>query len=272
MGEGQAEAAANYISVRIGKAPRLAIVLGSGLGGLAEEIADPIVIRYEDIPGFPRSTAPGHAGRLVAGMLGGTRVLAMQGRFHYYEGWSLDQVAMPVRTFGALGVERLLLTNAAGGVKESFRPGDFMLITDHLNLTGLNPCRGPNDPALGERFFDMTKAYSPALRDEAKKAASSLGLALKEGVYMWFTGPSFETSAEIRAARILGADAVGMSTVPEAIAAAHLGIEVLGISCITNLAAGIGEGKISSDEVLEVSERVKPRFSALVREIARRIG
>ncbi len=276
MGEEQVRAAAKYISDKIaqklGKAPRLAIVLGSGLGKLAEEIADPIILRYEDIPGFPRSTAPGHAGRLVAGRLGETPILAMQGRFHLYEGWSLEQVVMPVRVFAAMGVRRLFQTNAAGGVNESFRPGDFMLISDHINLTGWNPCVGPNDPALGERFFDMTTAYSPVLREEAKMAAASLGIETREGVYMWFTGPSFETPAEIRAARALGADAVGMSTVPEAIAAAHRGLEVLGISCITNLAAGISAGRISSDEVLEVSERVKPRFSALVRDIVRRIG
>jgi len=259
--------AADFIAARIGSAPEMALVLGSGLGGLADEIEDPVALAYGDIPGFPVSTAPGHAGRLVAGKLAGKRVIAMQGRFHYYEGHSLERVVFPVRVFKSLGIERLFLTNAAGGANPYFEPGDFMIIRDHLNLTGQNPCIGSNDDSLGTRFFDMTKAYDPELRSIARKAAEELGLALHEGVYAWFTGPSFETPAEIRMARILGADAVGMSTVPEVIAAAHCGLRTLGLSCITNMAAGILDQPISGEEVLEVSARKRPEFTALVRRI-----
>lgn len=259
--------AADYIRSRTGPAPRMALVLGSGLGGLADEVEDPVIIPYGDIPHFPASTAPGHAGRLVYGGLGGKQVLVMQGRFHYYEGHPMERIAFPVRTFRALGVERLFLTNAAGGVDIGFVPGDFMVITDHINLTGQNPLIGPNDDALGSRFFDMTKAYDPGLAALAHQAGKELGLGLREGVYAWFTGPSFETPAEIRMARVLGANAVGMSTVPEVIAAVHCGLKVLGISCITNLAAGILDQPISGDEVLEISARRRPEFSALVRRI-----
>lgn len=272
MSDVRAAEAADFILQRIGAVPRLAIVLGSGLGVLAEEIESPVVLPYGQIPNFPVSTAPGHAGRLVAGRLAGKFVVAMQGRFHFYEGYGLDQVVLPTRTFAKMGVKNLFLTNAAGGVNEDFRPGDFMLIRDHINLTGRNPCIGPNDATEGERFFDMTTAYDPALREAARAAAASLGIGLREGVYMWFTGPSFETPAEIRAARALGADAVGMSTVPEAIAAVHRGLKVLGVSCITNLAAGISKGRITTEEVLEISEREKPRFSAFVRRTVESIG
>jgi purine-nucleoside phosphorylase len=259
--------AVEFIRSKIGEAPRVALVLGSGLGVLAEEIENAAIIPYSEIPGFPISTAPGHVGRLVAGRLAGTRVLVMQGRFHHYEGYPLTRIAFPVRVFKALGVETLILTNAAGAVNESFVPGDFMLISDHINLNGDNPCIGPNNENLGPRFFDMSNTYDRDLRSIAHSIGSSLGINLRDGVYMWFTGPSFETPAEIRAARILGADAVGMSTVPEAIAAAHCGLKVLGISCLTNMAAGITSGRITSEEVLEISEREKPRFSSLVREI-----
>jgi purine-nucleoside phosphorylase len=272
MANAKAAEAADFILHKIGALPRLALVLGSGLGVLAEEIEQPTVIPYGDIPHFPVSTAPGHAGRLVAGKLAGKFVVVMQGRFHFYEGYSLDQVVLPARTFATMGIRNLFLTNAAGGVNESFSPGDFMVIRDHINLTGHNPCIGPNDAAEGQRFFDMTTAYDPDLAREARSAAASLGIGLKEGVYMWFTGPCFETPAEIRAARALGADAVGMSTVPETIAAVHRGLKVLGVSCITNMAAGISAGRISSEEVLEVSERVKPRFSAFVRKTIEAIG
>ena len=272
MANTKAAESADFIMQKIGAAPRLALVLGSGLGVLAEEIESPVVLPYAEIPHFPVSTAPGHAGRLVAGKLAGKFIVAMQGRFHYYEGYGLDQVVLPARTFARMGVRNLFLTNAAGGVNESFSPGDFMLIRDNLNLTGLNPCIGPNDAAEGERFFDMTTAYDPELCREARTAAASLGIVLREGVYMWFTGPSFETPAEIRAARSLGADAVGMSTVPETIAAVHRGLKVLGVSCITNMAAGISAGRITSEEVLEVSEREKPRLSAFVRKTIEAIG
>ena len=264
--------AADYIAARTGEAPRMALVLGSGLGALADELESPIVIPYGEIPGFPVSTAPGHAGRLVAGGLGGKRVLAMQGRFHYYEGHALERVVFPARVFRAMGVQRLFLTNAAGGANPDFSPGDFMVIRDHLNLTGQNPCIGPNDESLGSRFFDMSKAYSPALRQAAKEAARELGLGLHEGVYAWFTGPSFETPAEIRMARTLGADAVGMSTVPEVIAAVHCGLEVLGISCITNMAAGMLDQPITGEEVLEISAKRRPEFTALVRRIVAAAG
>jgi len=267
MPNDDARETADFISSRIGEAPRMALVLGSGLGGLADELEDPTSLNYQEIPHFPVSTAPGHAGKLVAGSLGGKRVVAMQGRFHYYEGHPLERVAFPVRVFKLMGISRLFLTNAAGGANPYFTPGDFMVIRDHLNLTGQNPCVGPNDEALGQRFFDMTKAYSPELRDLARKAGEELGIPLREGVYAWFSGPSFETPAEIRMARILGADAVGMSTVPEVIEAAHCGLEVLGLSCITNMAAGILDQAISGDEVLEMSARRRPQFSALVRRI-----
>lgn len=264
--------AADFILGRIGEAPRMALVLGSGLGGLADELESPVAIPYAEIPGFPVSTAPGHAGRLVAGRLGGKRVLVMQGRFHFYEGHPLERVVFPVRVFRTMGVERLFLTNAAGGANPAFAPGDFMAISDHINLTGQNPCIGPNDESLGLRFFDMSKAYSPALRDIARTAAKGLGLGLHEGVYAWFTGPSFETPAEIRMARTLGADAVGMSTVPEVIAASHCGLEVLGVSCITNMAAGILDQPITGEEVLEISAKRRPEFSALVRAIVAAAG
>jgi purine-nucleoside phosphorylase len=259
--------AADFIASRIGGAPKMALVLGSGLGGLADEIESPVALSYGEIPHFPSSTAPGHAGRLVVGTLAGRKVIAMQGRFHYYEGHSLERVVFPVRVFKALGVERLFLTNAAGGANPYFAPGDFMIIRDHINLTGQNPCIGPNDDSLGLRFFDMTKAYDPELRAIARRSGEELGIALHEGVYAWFTGPSFETPAEIRMARILGADAVGMSTVPEVIAAAHCGLKTLGLSCITNMAAGILDQMISGEEVLEVSARKRPEFTALVRRI-----
>jgi purine-nucleoside phosphorylase len=255
----------DYLKLRLPRVPKMALVLGSGLGVLAEEIEDPVIIPYGEIPNFPQSTAPGHAGRLVFGRLQGVDVLAMQGRFHYYEGYSLETIAFPPRVFKALGVEILFLTNAAGGVNTAFKPGQIMLIKDHINLNSLNPCLGPNDPALGLRFFDMSQAYDPKLRTLAKAAAKSLGMEIAEGVYMWFTGPSFETPAEIRAARVLGADAVGMSTVPETIAAVHCGLRVIGMSCITNLAAGVTENRITAEEVLEISEREKPRLSAFVK-------
>ncbi|MGA2546614.1 MAG: purine-nucleoside phosphorylase [Rectinemataceae bacterium] len=265
MARDEIRTAANSIADRIGEAPRTALVLGSGLGSLAEEVEGAVALPYAEIPGFPLSTAPGHAGRLVAGRLAGKRVLVMQGRFHYYEGYPAFRIAFPIRVFRELGIERLILTNAAGGANPGFSPGDLMLITDHINLTGQNPCIGENDPLIGSRFFDMSHAYDPGLRADALRAAAELGIELREGVYAWFSGPSFETPAEIRMARTLGADAVGMSTVPEAIAAAHCGLRVLGLSCITNMAAGMSDRPITSEEVLEISEREKPRFSAFIK-------
>ncbi|MDA8409591.1 MAG: purine-nucleoside phosphorylase [Treponema sp.] len=257
--------AAAFIRSKIGTVTRIALVLGSGLGVLAEEVEGAVVVPYAEIPHFPVSTAPGHAGRLVAGRLAGRDVLVMQGRFHYYEGYPVSRIAFPVRVFRSLGVRTLILTNAAGGANPDFVPGDLMLISDHINLTGHNPCIGENDERIGERFFDMTRAYDPELRATARRAGVELGLVLREGIYAWFTGPSYETPAEIRMARALGADAVGMSTVPEVIAATHAGLRVLGISCITNMAAGMSGKAISSDEVFEISERVRPQFSSFVR-------
>ncbi|MCK9548044.1 MAG: purine-nucleoside phosphorylase [Sphaerochaeta sp.] len=262
--------AAMYITSRIGSQPlQIGMVLGSGLGDLAEELSDSVAISYKDIPHFPVSTVFGHKGRLVAGTLEGKRVLCMQGRFHYYEGYGMDQVVFPIQVMHALGIGHLLVTNAAGGVNITFRTGDLMLITDHIRLIADNPMRGPNYESLGERFFDMSHAYDPELSDIARRAATGLDMHLQEGVYMFFAGPSFETPAEIRAARILGADAVGMSTVPEAIAASHMHMRVLGISCITNMAAGILAQKLTHTEVMETGEQVKESFTALVRAITR---
>jgi purine-nucleoside phosphorylase len=257
----------DYIHDRLTEVPRVALVLGSGLGSLADEVEAPIIMPYCDIPGFPLSTAPGHAGRLVVGRFAGKPVLMMQGRFHCYEGLPLERISFPVRVFRLLGVESLILTNAAGGANLGYAPGDFMLISDHINLAGRNPLVGPNDDELGPRFPDMSQAYDPKLRAIARRAGTELGLALKEGVYAWFLGPSYETPAEVLMARLLGADAVGMSTVPEAIVAAHCGLKTLGISCITNMAAGILGQPVTSDEVLEISARRGPEFSSLLRRI-----
>lgn len=241
------------------------LILGSGLGELAEEIADAVKIAYEDIPHFPVSTVVGHAGQLVYGTLAGKKVLAMQGRFHYYEGHSMQTVTYPVRVMKALKAHSLVVTNACGGVNENFTPGDLMLITDHINFMGANPLIGTNEDDLGPRFPDMSHAYNPEYRQKAKEVAEKKNLHLKEGVYMGFSGPTYETPAEIRMARTIGADAVGMSTVPEVIVAAHSGLKVLGISCITNLAAGM-QANLNHKEVVETTERVKAEFKALIKE------
>lgn len=241
------------------------MILGSGLGELADEIEDAIKIPYDTIPFFPVSTVVGHAGQLVYGTLSGKKVLAMQGRFHFYEGHSMQTVTYPVRVMGALGAHSVIVTNACGGVNESFVPGDLMLISDHINFTGTNPLIGPNEDEIGPRFPDMSQAYTPAYRESAKEVANKLGLDLKEGVYMGYSGPTYETPAEIKMSRIMGADAVGMSTVPEVIVAAHGGLNVLGISCITNLAAGM-QANLNHEEVVETTERVKQSFKALVKE------
>ena len=241
------------------------LILGSGLGELAEEIEEAIVIPYDQIPFFPTSTVVGHAGQLVYGTLSGKKVLAMQGRFHFYEGHSMQTVTYPVRVMAALKAHSVIVTNACGGVNESFVPGDLMLITDHINFTGQNPLIGPNEDEIGPRFPDMSEAYTLTYREVAKEAASQLDLTLKEGVYMGYSGPTYETPAEIRMSRTMGADAVGMSTVPEVIVAAHGGLKVLGISCITNLAAGM-QANLNHEEVVETTERVKQSFKALVKE------
>lgn len=259
-----------YIEKQIGDRQIYAgLILGSGLGAMAEDIADPVFIPYKDIPFFPVSTAPGHAGRLVIGELEGKTVMCLQGRFHYYEGYSMDIIAFPVQVMKLLGVQRLIVTNAAGCVNRAWEPGNLMLITDHIKLIPDCPLRGKNESALGLRFFDMSKAYDPELADIARAQAKNLGIPLKEGVYMFFAGPNFETPAEVRAAAILGADAVGMSTVPEVIAAAHCGIRTVGISCMTNMAAGILSQTLNEEEVIETGNRVRGQFSALIRSIIR---
>ncbi len=259
--------AAAYLREKLPCTPDLALVLGSGLGGLAEQIENPVVIPYRDVPGFPVSTAPGHAGQFVAGQLAGKNVLCMQGRFHYYEGHDMAAIALPVRVFKALGCRALVLTNAAGGVNWDFNVGDIMLITDHINFMGANPLRGANDDTVGPRFCDMTHVYDPALQEKARQVAKAQGVALQQGVYLGYMGPSFETPAEIRAFRVLGADAVGMSTVPEAIAASHCGLPVLGLSLITNMAAGMAGKRLSGEEVIEIADRRGPVFQGLVKDV-----
>lgn len=248
--------------------PELGLVLGSGLGFFANEHMEvETIIPYEDIPDFPKSTVEGHAGNLVAGRCGGRQVLCFQGRFHYYEGYAMSEVVKPTRLLGALGARRLILTNAAGGIAEGMTPGDLMLIEDHINFLGVHPLHGPNDPRLGPRFPDMTEVYSAALRRLAAEAAEKLGIALKRGIYLACSGPSYETPAEIRMFQRWGASAVGMSTVPEAIAARHMGLEVLGISCITNLGAGLSGEILNHQEVEQTARRVKATFAGLLEAI-----
>lgn len=266
------QTAAEFIRSRIKQAPTMALILGSGLGVLADQIIDPVRIPYEEIPHFPVSTVEGHAGRLVVGMLQGVCVVAMQGRFHFYEGYPMQKITFPVRVLAELGARRLIVTNAAGGANEEFTPGDLMLITDHINLMHDNPLIGPNDKESGPRFPDMSRAYSRELGALASQIASEQGFELKKGVYVGFSGPTYETPAEVKMARILGGDAVGMSTVPEVIVARHMGVEVLGISCITNMAAGILDQPLSHTEVIETTERVRKSFLAFIQEIVRRMG
>jgi purine-nucleoside phosphorylase len=262
--------AKEYIVTKIGTEPvQIGMVLGSGLGELAEVIENPIYIPYKEIPYFPVSTVSGHKGRLVIGRLEGKRVLCMQGRFHYYEGYGMDEIVFPIQVMHSLGIGNLLLTNAAGCVNEQWKPGDLMLINDHIKIMGDNPLRGINHESLGDRFFDMSTAYDKNLRQVARTCANQMGLVLREGVYQLFAGPSFETPAEVRFARLCGADAVGMSTVPESIVASHMHMKVMGISCLTNMAAGILEQPLNHKEVLETGEKVKESFSALVRSITK---
>lgn len=263
----QIERAALFIKGKIKESPEIGLILGSGLGVLAEQIRQPIILPYVDIPGFPVSTVEGHAGQLVLGELCGKKVVVMQGRFHYYEGYSMDKVTFPVRVMKLLGAEKIVVTNAAGSVNESFKPGDLMLITDHINLMGTNPLIGANEPRFGPRFPDMSEAYNEELRYLAKKIARKQGLDLKEGIYVGNTGPTYETPAEVRMARVMGGDAVGMSTVPEVIVARHCDMKVLGISCLTNMAAGILDQPLSHDEVIETTEKVKESFLRFVKEI-----
>lgn len=256
--------AAAYIESKVANMPTRAIILGSGLGELAEDVKNPIYLNYTDIPGFPSSTAPGHKGRLVIGELEGENVLLMQGRFHFYEGYDMSVVVFPIRTMKLLGIKSLIVTNAAGGVNKEFKPGDLMLISDHLSMFCTNPLIGGNYEDFGPRFNDMSNPYSKEEREKIKKLAKESSLELKEGVYAYMTGPSYETPAEIKALRTMGADAVGMSTVPEVITAVHGGIKVIGISCITNMAAGILDQPLDGDEVIETGQKVKVKFSALI--------
>jgi purine-nucleoside phosphorylase len=265
------ESSSKYLKSKYTASPKIGLILGSGLGVLADEIQNPVKIPYSEIPDFPVSTVAGHAGQLVFGQLADQEVVAMQGRFHYYEGYSFDQVTFPVRVMKELGVEVLIVTNAAGGVNESFNPGDLMIITDHINNMGGNPLIGPNDSRLGERFPDMSEAYSKELRQKAKEIADSLSLNIKEGVYVGNTGPAYETPAEVRLVRTLGGDAVGMSTVPEVMVARHAGLKVLGISCISNMAAGILDQPLTHDEVIETTEKVRANFLSYVKEIVKSV-
>lgn len=263
---------ADFLKQKYANTPKIGLILGSGLGVLAEEIENPVKIPYEDIPEFPVSTVEGHAGQLVFGTINGTEVVAMQGRFHFYEGYSFDKVTFPVRVMKELGVEKLIVTNAAGGVNENFAPGDLMLISDHINNMGTNPLIGPNDSKLGVRFPDMSEAYCNSLREIARNVASKISLKVQEGVYVGNTGPSYETPAEVRMLRVLGGDAVGMSTVPEVIVARHAGLKVLGISCISNMAAGILDQPLNHEEVIETTEKVKANFLQYVKELIKEIG
>ncbi len=264
----QYEQSARFLRERIGCQPVLGLVLGSGLGALADDLTDAVRIPYEEIPGFPRSTVASHAGQLAVGKLSGKPVAMLCGRFHFYEGYDMATAAYYVRVLKLLGVRGLLLTNAAGGVNLTYRPGDFMLIADHIKLCAESPVRGVHDPVWGERFFDMSRVYDPALRRMAQEAAEQMALPLHEGVYFYMAGPQFETPAEIRAIRTLGGDAVGMSTVPEVIVAAQCGLPVLGLSCITNMAAGMVANRVVSDEeVTETAGAVSARFRELCRRV-----
>lgn len=255
--------AAAAIEKAVGGA-QVGLILGSGLGESITSLTDTKTIAYKDIPGFPVPTVPGHSGEWVTGDMHGKRVAIMRGRFHYYEGYDIHDVVLPVRVMQKLGVQTLIVTNAAGGVNVDFDPGDLMLIRDTINYSGVNPLMGPNLDAFGPRFPDMSSEFDDALCGIARKCAARQGTTLREGVYMWFSGPSFETPAEIRMARLLGADAIGMSTVPEVITARHGGMRVLGISCITNMAAGILDQPLNHEEVLETGDRVKEAFSGLI--------
>ncbi|NEW63394.1 purine-nucleoside phosphorylase [Granulicatella sp. zg-ZJ] len=258
--------ATDYLKKQGIEKPQFALILGSGLGELAEEIQNPIIVEYSTIPHFPVSTVAGHSNELVYGELSGKKVLVMKGRFHYYEGYALDAITFPIRVFKALGIDSVFLTNAAGGVNETFKPGTLMMITDHINYAGPNPLIGANDEEIGPRFPDMTKVYTPEYQTIIRQAAKEVGVDLKEGVYTWYSGPSYETPAEIRMFRLLGTDAIGMSTVPEAIVARHAGMKVMGISCITNLAAGMSGNALSHEEVVEVTQKVKHLFKDLVKK------
>ncbi|WP_368491110.1 purine-nucleoside phosphorylase [Clostridium sp. BJN0013] len=260
-----------YIDMNIRVTPKIGIILGSGLGELAEEIEEPKIYNYNEIPHFPVSTVEGHKNRFVIGDLEDKRVIAMQGRFHYYEGYSMEEVTFPIRVMKKLGVEILIVTNAAGGVNKNYKSGELMLISDHINLSERNPLIGKNLEDFGTRFPDMSEAYNKGLIKIAKNAALQLNIQLQQGVYVYMSGPSYETPAEINMLSILGGDAVGMSTVPEVIAANHSGMKVMGISCITNMAAGILRQPLNHEEVIKTSSMVSKNLKLLLRKILREL-
>lgn len=268
----RAEKAARMIRARCNTDVSVAIVLGSGLGGFAEELTDVTSIPYQDIPGFARVTVEGHAGRLAIGKIAGVAIAALQGRFHYYEGYSLEEVTFPIRVLKLLGVRTLVLTNAAGALNVELEPGSLMVISDHLNLMGVNPLIGPNDERFGPRFPDLSSVYAPELQNIVIEEARAMGLEMHRGIYAALTGPSYETPAEIHMVRTLGAGAVGMSTVPEAIVARHMGMNLVGISCITNLAAGVSNRPIDHSQVVAIGERVRESFTQLLRRVVKRLS
>jgi purine-nucleoside phosphorylase len=268
----RADAAAKFILHKTKLRPRIGVVLGSGLGAFANEIGGATRIDYKNIPHFPRSTAIGHAGRMVIGKVADVAVSIMQGRVHFYEGYSQREVIFPMRVMARMGIRAVLITNAAGGINRNFKQGCLVVLSDHINLQGTNPLMGPNDEHFGERFPDMTQVYWKGYQAAALQEGKRLGIEIAEGVYAGLTGPSYETPAEIRYLRAIGADLVGMSTVPEVIAAAHMGIRVLGISCVTNMAAGILDQPITTEEVMETGERVKADFVALLRAVIPRMN
>lgn len=261
----------NYIKENINLNPKIAIILGSGLGDLTDKFENNKSLSYNDIPNFKTSTAVGHSSELVVGILGGKEVIAMKGRFHFYEGYTLEEVTFPVRVFKALGIEKLIITNAAGAFNKAFNPGELMLITDHLNLVGINPLMGKNYDELGPRFPDLSNTYNKELRNLVKEVSKDLNIKLNEGVYGWWSGPTYETPAEVRMMRTLGADAAGMSTAPEAIVAAHSNLKTVGISCLTNMASGILDEPLSHEDVVKVANSAKEDFTKLVEELIKRI-
>lgn len=258
------KAAAEFIRARVSMRPTIGLVLGSGLGEYADTLEDAVRIAYSEIPSFPVPTIPGHSGALVIGRKCGQEVVVLQGRIHYYEGLPQQEITLPIRVLAALGVKTVVLTNACGGVNLAFKPGDLMLISDHINYSGANPLIGPNMDEFGPRFPDMSDLYTASLRRQIKQKAQESGISLREGVYAMYSGPNYETPAEIRMFRILGADTVGMSTVPEAIVAGHCGMQVVGVSCVTNMAAGVLPVKLSHEEVTETANRVKKVFQKLI--------
>lgn len=263
--------ASKYILEKTKHKPEIALILGSGLGALADEIENAEYYPYSEIPNFPISTVQGHAGRLVVGNLKGKTVIAMQGRFHYYEGYAMQEVTFPIRVMKLLGIKTLIVTNAAGAVNVNYKPGDLMLIKDHINLSGNNPLIGKNLDSFGTRFPDMSEAYNKELREKVKEISEQLNVSLQEGVYACMSGPTYETPAEINMIRVLGGDAVGMSTVPEVIIANHSGIKVIGVSCITNMAAGILKQPLNHKEVMETSEIAREKFVKLMKGIVESI-